>query len=100
MDFYEIRVKGHISPKRMQRFEGFTATLLPTGETVLIGQVADQGALHGILRSICDLGLTLLLVQNKEAGVSDQLPVVQPDGFHRKQDEMRASPERRYKTDN
>ncbi len=100
MNFYEIRVKGHISPKRMQRFEGFTATLLPTGETVLLGQVADQVALHGILRSICDLGLTLLLVQNREAGVSDQLSVAQPDSFHLAQDEMRVSPKLNYETDN
>ncbi|MDB5078437.1 MAG: hypothetical protein JWP00_361 [Chloroflexi bacterium] len=66
MDFYEIRVKGHISPKRMQTFAGLTAKLLPNGETVLQGQIADQGALHGILRSISDLGLNLLLVQQKE----------------------------------
>jgi hypothetical protein len=66
MDFYEIRVKGHISPKRMQTFAGLTANLLPTGETVLSGEVADQGALHGILRAISDLGLNLLLVQYKE----------------------------------
>jgi hypothetical protein len=66
MDFYEIRVKGHISPKRMQTFAGLSATLLPNGETVLLGQVPDQGALHGILRSIADLGLNLLLVQRKE----------------------------------
>lgn len=72
MDFYEIRVKGHISPKRMQTFVGLTATLLPNGETVLRGQLADQGALHGILRTISDLGLNLLLVERKEK---------QPDQF-------------------
>lgn len=66
MDFYEIRVKGHISPKRMQTFAGLDATLLPNGETILHGPLADQSALHGILRKISDMGLSLLLVERKE----------------------------------
>jgi hypothetical protein len=31
--------------------------------TLLYGAVADQAALHGLLRKVRDLGLTLLLVQ-------------------------------------
>ncbi|MBE7532931.1 MAG: hypothetical protein HND44_10945 [Chloroflexi bacterium] len=32
------------------------------GETVLTGAVADQAALHGLLRKVRDCGLTLLAV--------------------------------------
>lgn len=66
MDFYEIRVKGHISSKRIRAFEGMSAELLPNGSTILRGPVQDQSVLHAILRDISDLGLKLLLVEYKE----------------------------------
>lgn len=65
MDYYDIIVKGHLGDKRLGYFEGFDATLLPTGETLLAGPVADQAALHGVLRRIGELNLPLLLVQYK-----------------------------------
>lgn len=65
MEFYDIIVKGHLGDKRLGNFEGFEATLLPTGETLLAGPVADQAALHGILRRIGELNLPLLLVKSK-----------------------------------
>ena len=34
----------------------------PTGQTILIGNVADQAALHGLLARIRDLGIPILLV--------------------------------------
>lgn len=34
----------------------------PTGHTTLIGDVADQPALHGLLARIRDLGIPILLV--------------------------------------
>ena len=36
------------------------------GETVFVGQVADQAALHGILNTIRDLDLLLLEVRRLE----------------------------------
>lgn len=63
MDYYTIRVTGHLAGRGLALFDGFTATLLPTGETVLVGQVSDQAALQGVLRRIYDLGLTLVLVE-------------------------------------
>jgi hypothetical protein len=35
------------------------------GETVVVGPVVDQAALHGLLARIRDLGLTLISVQAK-----------------------------------
>lgn len=63
MEYYTIRVTGHLTGKVLTLFDGFTATLLPTGETLLNGQVQDQSALYGVLRRIHDLGLTLVLVE-------------------------------------
>lgn len=73
MESYHIIVKGHLGDKRLGYFEGFEATLLPAGETLLVGVVADQAALHGILRCIGELNLPLLLVkhQNREEALSN-----------------------------
>jgi hypothetical protein len=61
--FYEIRVKGHLAPSRLETFDGMQITLTPDGETTLRGAVADQAALHGLLARIRDLNLTLLSVK-------------------------------------
>ena len=43
-------------------FDGMTITLTEDGDTVLTGPVADQAALHGLLKKVRDLGLPLLSV--------------------------------------
>jgi hypothetical protein len=59
---YHIRVKGHIGSQWTDWFEGLTITLEENGETLLSGPVADQAALHGLLKKMRDLGLPLLSV--------------------------------------
>ena len=59
---YEIRVAGHLSPQWADWFEGLTITLEEDGNTLLTGPVADQAALHGLLKKVRDLGLSLLSV--------------------------------------
>jgi hypothetical protein len=59
---YEIRVAGHLSPQWADWFEGLTITLEEDGNTLLAGPVADQAALHGLLKKVRDLGLSLLSV--------------------------------------
>jgi hypothetical protein len=44
-------------------FDGFTLEYM-SGDTILIGPVADQAALHGILSRIGDLGLSIELVEH------------------------------------
>jgi hypothetical protein len=61
-DRYEIRVKGHLADRWAAWFEGMTLTRQADGTTVLDGPVADQSALHGLLRKISDLGLPLVSV--------------------------------------
>jgi hypothetical protein len=61
-DRYEIRVTGHLAPRWAAVFDGMTLTPQPDGTTVIHGPVADQSALHGLLRMLSDLGLPLVSV--------------------------------------
>jgi len=59
---YQIRVKGVLDSSWSEWFDGFTVTV-EVDETTLVGNVADQSALHGILAKINDLGLSLISVE-------------------------------------
>ena len=59
---YEIRLKGHLDGRWSDWFGGLTITLEEDGDTLLTGPVADQAALHGLLKRVRDLGLPLLSV--------------------------------------
>jgi hypothetical protein len=59
---YQIRIMGHLGSEWSDWFEGLSITLQDNGETLLSGPVADQAALHGLLRKVRDLGLPLLSV--------------------------------------
>jgi hypothetical protein len=59
---YEIRLKGHLEARWSNRFEGLTITLEEDGNTLLSGPVADQAALHGLLKKVRDLGMPLVSV--------------------------------------
>ena len=60
---YRIQVRGHLGQKWSDWFDGFTITPQANDETLLIGPVADQAGLHGLLAKIRDLGLPLLSVE-------------------------------------
>ena len=68
--YYRIRVKGHLAPRWATRFDGMTLTPLEDGTTVLLGPVADQAALHGLLRQLGDIGITLLSVHQHDPATS------------------------------
>ena len=57
---YQIRVKGHLSPRWTHWFGDVSITLEDNGETLLTCPVVDQAALHGLLRKVRDLGLPLI----------------------------------------
>lgn len=59
---YEIRIRGHLDPGWTKIFAGMTVSRKTDGDTLLSGPVADQAALHGILRSVRDLGIRLVSV--------------------------------------
>lgn len=62
MSRYEIRLAGHFDSKWSDWFEGFTLTNKADGSTALRGPVMDQAALHGLLRRVGDLGVTLISI--------------------------------------
>ena len=59
---YAIRIQGHLEDRWAARFAGLTLTREANGDTLLTGPVVDQAALHGLLRTVRDLGLPLLAV--------------------------------------
>ena len=59
---YVITVRGHLDHHWSVWFEGLTITNGDNGEATLVGPVADQAALHGLLIKIRDLGLPLIAV--------------------------------------
>ena len=61
---YHIRIKGHLGAQWSDWFGGLSITLEDNGDTLLTGPVVDQAALHGLLRKVRDLGMTLLLVKH------------------------------------
>ena len=62
MACYHIRIQGHLPDHYAAWFAPLTLTREPSGETLLAGDLVDQGALFGILLKIRDLGLPLLTV--------------------------------------
>ena len=63
---YKIRVYGNLDKKWADWFDGVTIEPQPGNETLLVGRVADQAALHGMINKIFDLGLPLLAVERIE----------------------------------
>ncbi len=64
--YYEIRLKGHLSSQWTEWFEGLTITLEDNGDTLLTGPVVDQTALHGLPKKVRDLGMPLVSVSPVE----------------------------------
>jgi hypothetical protein len=60
--YFEIRLKGHLEARWGDQFEDLTITLEEDGNTLLSGPVADQAALHGLLKKVRDLGMPLVSV--------------------------------------
>ena len=73
-DRYEIRIKGHLDNRWRGWFEGLTITLESNGETLISGPVADQAALHGLLRKVRDLGMMLITVNAITLSQPNQQP--------------------------
>jgi hypothetical protein len=64
---YEIQVEGHLGQEWAEWFECGALALQDTGETLLTCLVVDQAALHGLLKKVRDLGLSLISVNRVEA---------------------------------
>ena len=65
-DIYQIIVSGHLDFKWKDWFDGLDISHQANNETLMVGPVADQAALHGLLAKIRDLGLSLSSVTRLE----------------------------------
>jgi hypothetical protein len=59
---YQIRVRGHLSEGWARRFDEFTVSSDPNGETVLTGTDIDQATLHAAIKRIRALAMELVSV--------------------------------------
>jgi hypothetical protein len=67
MTAYRIRLKERLDQGWSAWLGGLTVIHEANGETVLIGELADQAALHGLISKVRDLQLTLISVNPLEA---------------------------------
>ena len=63
---YQIRIAGQLDSRWEEWFEGLTVTL-DGGDTLITGPVVDQASLHGLLKRVRDLGMTLVSVSPVES---------------------------------
>lgn len=69
---YQIRIGGQLGEQWTAWFDKMTLTQADNGDTLLIGPVVDQTALHGLLRKVRDLGLPLISVVPIQSGQEDE----------------------------
>ncbi len=65
---YQIKIGGHLDASWEVWFTGLALTWESDGDSVLRGPVADQAALHGLLKKVRDLGLPLVSVNRIDPG--------------------------------
>lgn len=64
---YQIRIEGHLGQQWAEWFEGMSITSEAGGNTLLTGPLADQAALHGLLKKVRDMGMTLVSINRIDA---------------------------------
>lgn len=65
-EMYEIRIKGHLSEKFDEWFNGMEISREIDGTTIICGELVDQTALHTILFKIRNMNIELLSVNKIE----------------------------------
>lgn len=58
---YRIRLEGQLTGRWAEWFDGMSIATRGD-QTILVGPVVDQAALHGLLRKVRDLGMPLVEV--------------------------------------
>jgi hypothetical protein len=68
---YQIRLKGQLDARWTDWFGGMVVALTGDGDTLLTGPLADQAALHGLLRKVRDVGIPLVSVNEAKSEFSE-----------------------------
>ena len=68
---YQIRIKGHLDSQWTDWFEGLIIKQEADSNTLLSGPIADQAALHGLLKIVRDSGLPLVSISPVEPDQED-----------------------------
>jgi hypothetical protein len=63
MNRYEIRVTGHLDPRRADALGCEELRLLPDGGSQLVFVAADQAAFYGLMTRLRDAGIELVEVR-------------------------------------
>lgn len=63
---YRIQIQEDLGSDWNEWFNGLAITNEAQGGSLLEGMIADQAALHGLMRKVRDLGLTLVSIQRME----------------------------------
>jgi hypothetical protein len=64
IDIYRIRVGGHLDDRWSDWFGGLAIQRQADGTSLLVGPLADQAALHGVIASVRNLALPLLSIEH------------------------------------
>ncbi|MEA4908975.1 MAG: hypothetical protein VB089_15235 [Anaerolineaceae bacterium] len=65
--YYQIVIKGHLDAAWQDWFDDLALERTADDQTILSGVIVDQAALHGVLKKINNLGLTLVAVTSQDA---------------------------------
>jgi hypothetical protein len=72
IDIYRIRVGGHLDDRWSDWLGGLAIQRQADGTSLLVGPLADQAALHGVIASVRNLALPLLSIEHSQR--NDNLP--------------------------
>jgi hypothetical protein len=59
-----VHVRGELSPAWSVLFADLTVSTAPDGTTSISGVLPDEAALHGLLATVRDLGLSVISVES------------------------------------
>lgn len=68
-----VRIQGELDPSWSTVLAGLVVVVEPDGTTLVSGELPDQAAVHGLLASIRDLGLSLISVETVAIASSSPL---------------------------
>jgi hypothetical protein len=66
MGRYRITIRGRLTERFATAFDGMAIEAGKRGQTVLVGDIADQGQLYGLIDRLRDFGLELIRLDRED----------------------------------